>query len=68
MEAGGEEVAYEPRATRRARTHVYHVRLDDREMSKLRVLARRRGVTASVVLRELVRAARVVTSGASARK
>ena len=68
MEAGWEEVVYESQATRRARTHVYRVRLDDQEMSKLQVLARRRGVPASVVLRELVRAARIVTSGVSARK
>jgi len=61
MEAGGEEVVYEPRAARRPRTHVYRVRLDDQEMSKLQALAKRRGVTASVVLRELVRAARVVS-------
>jgi hypothetical protein len=38
-----------------ARTHVYRVRLDDREMEKLKQLARRRGVTAAVILRELVR-------------
>jgi CopG antitoxin of type II toxin-antitoxin system len=63
MEASGEEVVYEPQATRRARTHVYRVRLDDREMSKLQTLARRRGVTASVVLRELVRGARVARLG-----
>jgi hypothetical protein len=68
MEAGGEEVVYEPQATRRPRTHVYRVRLDDQEMSKLQVLAKRRGVTASVVLRELVRAARVVRAGHSARE
>jgi hypothetical protein len=68
MEAGGEEVVYEPQATRRARKHVYRVRLDDQEMSKLQTLARRRGVTASVVLRELVRAARVVRSAAQTRK
>src|SRR5574342_419638 len=63
MDAGGEEVVYEPQATRRPRIHVYRVRLDDQEMSKLQALAKRRGVTASVVLRELVRAARVVRSG-----
>jgi CopG antitoxin of type II toxin-antitoxin system len=68
MDARGEEVVYEPQATRRARKHVYRVRLDDEEMSKLQTLARRRGVTASVVLRELVRAARVVRSGAMSRK
>jgi hypothetical protein len=68
MEARGEEVVYEPQATRRPRTHVYRVRLDDQEMSKLQALAKRRGVTASVVLRELVRAARVAAGGEAARK
>lgn len=63
MDAGGEEVVYEPQATRRPRTHVYRVRLDDQEMSKLQALAKRRGVTASVILRELVRAARVAKLG-----
>jgi hypothetical protein len=58
MDAGGEEVAYEPQATRRPRTHVYRVRSTTRR-SKLQALAKRRGVTASVILRELVRAARV---------
>ena len=51
MEAGGEAVVYEPQATRRPRRHVYRVRLDDQEMSKLQALAKPRGVTASVVLR-----------------
>ena len=68
MEVGGEEVVYEPQATRRPRTHVYRVRLDDQEMSKLQALAKRRGVTASVVLRELVRAAGVAARAASARR
>jgi hypothetical protein len=68
MDAAGEEVVYEPQATRRPRTHVYRVRLDDQEMSKLQALARRRGVTASVILRELVRAARVASVGAQPRK
>ncbi len=70
MDAGGEEVAfaYEPQATRRPRTHVYRVRLDDQEMSKLQALAKRRGVTASVILRELVRAARVAQPGEQPRK
>jgi hypothetical protein len=63
MEAGGKEVVYEPQATRQARTHVYRVRLDDLEMSTLQALARRRGVNASVVLRELVRAARPARAG-----
>lgn len=58
MEASGEQVVYEPQATRRARQHVYRVRLDDEEMATLQALAKRRGVTASVILRELVRAAR----------
>jgi hypothetical protein len=58
MEAGGVEVNYEPQATRQPRTHVYRIRLDDLEMSTLQALAKRRGVNASVVLRELVRAAR----------
>jgi hypothetical protein len=63
MDAKGEQVVYEPQATRRPRTHVYRVRLDDEEMSTLQVLAKRRGVTASVVLRDLVRAARVAGRG-----
>ncbi len=68
MDAGGEEVVYEPQATRHPRTHVYRVRLDDQEMSKLQALAKRRGVTASVILRELVRAARVAKLGELPRK
>ena len=68
MEAGGEAVVYEPQATRRPRAHVYRLRLDDHEMSKLQALAKRRGVTASVVLRELVRAARVAAVGEASRK
>jgi hypothetical protein len=63
MDSGGEEVVYEPQATRRPCTHVYRVRLDDQEMSTLQARVKRRGVTASVVLRELVRAARVATLG-----
>jgi len=58
MEASSDQVVYEPQATRRARAHVYRVRLDDEEMATLQALAKRRGVTASVILRELVRAAR----------
>jgi hypothetical protein len=68
MDAGGEEVVYEPQATRRPRTHVYRVRLDDQEMSKLQALAKRRGVTASVILRELVRTAWVAKLGEQHRK
>jgi hypothetical protein len=51
----GEELVYEPGATRVARKHVYQVRFDDKEMAKLQALAKRRGVSAAVVLRELVR-------------
>jgi hypothetical protein len=47
---------YEPQATRHTRAHVYRVRFDDAEMGILQALARPRGVPASVVLRELVRA------------
>jgi len=68
MDAGGEEVVYEPQATRHPRTHVYRVRLDDQDMSKLQALAKLRGVTASVILRELVRTARVARVGEHARK
>lgn len=52
-----EEVVYEPRATTRAREHVYRVRFDDQEMAILQALAKRRGVTASTILREMVRGA-----------
>jgi hypothetical protein len=68
MEAGGEEVVFEPQATRQARTHVYRVRLDDLEMSTLQALAKRRGVNASMVLRELVRAARPAKTGETSTK
>ncbi len=56
MDARGKEVVYEPQATRRVRTHVYRVRFDDQEMAALQALAKGHGVTASVILRELVRA------------
>lgn len=52
-----EEVVYEPRSTTKAREHVYRVRFDDREMAILQALAKRRGVTASRILREMVRGA-----------
>ena len=52
-----EEVVYEPRATTKARAHVYRVRFDDQEMAILQALAKRRGVTASTILREMVRGA-----------
>ncbi len=54
-DASWEEVTYEPRATTKARAHVYRVRFDDQEMAILQALARRRGVTASTILREMVR-------------
>jgi len=57
MDARGEELVYEPQATRHRRQHVYRIRFDDQEMATLQKLAKRRGVTASVVLRELVRTA-----------
>jgi hypothetical protein len=52
-----EEVVYAPRATVQPRQHVYRVRFDDQEMATLQSLAKRRGVTASTVLREMVREA-----------
>jgi hypothetical protein len=39
-----------------ARAHVYRIRFDDAEMSALQSMADRRGVSASVIIRELVRA------------
>ena len=50
-------VVYEPRATTKAREHVYRVRFDDQEMAILQALAKRRGVAASTILREMVRSA-----------
>jgi len=41
---------------RKAREHVYRVRLDDAERAALQRMAERRGVSASVIIRELVRA------------
>ena len=67
MEASTDQVVYEPQATRRARAHVYRLRLDDEEMATLQALAKRRGVTASVILRDLVRAARAGTTTGPAR-
>jgi hypothetical protein len=52
-----EEIEYVPQATRQPRQHVYRVRFDDLEMATLQALAKRRGVHASVVLRELLREA-----------
>jgi hypothetical protein len=40
----------------KARAHVYRIRFDDSEMSALQAMAERRGVSASVIIRELVRA------------
>ncbi|OGQ78493.1 MAG: hypothetical protein A2289_15540 [Deltaproteobacteria bacterium RIFOXYA12_FULL_58_15] len=51
----GEELVYEPQATRHPRAHVYRVRLDDEEMAALQRLAKRRGVPGSVIIRELIR-------------
>jgi hypothetical protein len=51
----GEELVYEPQSTRKPRKHVYRLRLDELEMAILQARAKRRGVPASVVLRELVR-------------
>ena len=39
-----------------ARAHVYRIRFDDAAMSALQSMAERRGVSASVIIRELVRA------------
>ncbi len=50
-----EELVYEPQATRQPRQHVYRVRFNDEEMAILQALAKRRSVTASVIIRELVR-------------
>jgi hypothetical protein len=50
----GEQLVYEPQATRHPRRHVYPLRLDDREMASLQRLAKQRGVPAAVVIRELV--------------
>jgi len=57
-EEAWQTVTYEPQATRKAREHVYRVRFDDFEMGILQAMAKPRGVPASVILRELVRAAR----------
>jgi len=51
-----EPVAFSPGAGRTVRAHVYTVRLDDQEAATLQMLAKRRGVPASVVIREFVRA------------
>ena len=55
MDAKGEELKYEPQATRRPRKHVYNIRFDYREMAVLQDLAKQRGVTVSVIIREFVR-------------
>ena len=55
MESGGEELVHEP-LSRQVRGHVYRIRLDDAELTALQQLAHRRGVSASVIVRELVRA------------
>jgi hypothetical protein len=55
-----------PRA-RKAREHVYRVRMDDAERTALQRMADRRGVSASVIIRELVRAQWMRLRGASAK-
>jgi hypothetical protein len=55
-EDGWEQVNYEPRATVQPREHVYRVRFNDEEMTILQKLAKRRGVTASAIVRDLVHA------------
>jgi hypothetical protein len=57
-EEAWQAVTYEPQVTRKPREHVYRVRFDDYEMGILQAMAKPRGVPASVILRELVRAAR----------
>lgn len=54
-EASWEAVDYVPRSTHQPRSHVYRIRFDDFEMSRLQSAAKRRGVTVSVIIRELVR-------------
>jgi hypothetical protein len=51
----GEEVVYEPQATRVPRKHVLQTRFDDLEMGKLQAAAKRRGVSIAGLMRELVR-------------
>lgn len=51
-----EAVEFVPGGGRHPRTHVYTVRLDDHEAATLQALAKRRGIPASVVIREFVRA------------
>lgn len=59
-----EALSYEPRATVRARSHVYRVRLDDGEMAALQAIAKIERVPASAVLRRLIRSeARRKSSG-----
>jgi hypothetical protein len=57
MERQGERapVGFSERRAK-ARAHVYRIRFDDAEMSALQAMADRRGVSASVIVRELVRA------------
>jgi Ribbon-helix-helix protein, copG family len=59
MDAYGEKPRTRPRRSpqaRKAREHVYRVRMDDAERAALQRMAERRGVSASVIIRELVRA------------
>jgi len=54
MDAAGEPLVYEPKATQVPRSLVYRLRLDEREMASLQRLARERRVSISVILREFV--------------
>ncbi len=57
MDAQGEKKpAGGPVHRHKPRRHVYRIRLDDAEREALLRMAERRGVTASVIIRELVRA------------
>ncbi|GAC1339483.1 MAG: hypothetical protein NVSMB23_08570 [Myxococcales bacterium] len=59
MDAYGEKPSVPRRASsraRKAREHVYRVRMDDAERAALQRMAEHRGVSASVIIRELVRA------------
>lgn len=59
MDTYGEKPSVRKRRSpgaRKAREHVYRVRLDDAERAALQRMAERRGVSASVIIRELVRA------------
>jgi hypothetical protein len=54
-DAVGEELKGEKLPPPKPRSHVYRLRLNDEEMALVQARARRRGVSVSIVLRELVR-------------